>query len=364
LSGSAGAEELRYSFEVQPSGGAWRYPDLIAAGMERVRAVGMERYVDLGCESGAQNRRNRDYLESLALRTRILGAVPADITTELFGTRISAPVIASALCSSRVLEALMRGAEDGRAGPLPWDGDYLEAIALGLADAGTIMSTGYITEERLSRVVACGAPVVHIVKPHRDNEWIFAQLRRAEELGCIAVGMDVDSFFGEKAHDEVPGPPELAHKDLEVLRRFIEATSLPFVVKGVLSSEDARLAKELGARAVMVSLHGGESIDHAQPVLQALPEVGPAASGLTLLVDSGFRRGTDVVKALALGAHAAGIATLLVLACAANGRDGVREIVAVLSEELSRTMSYLGCADVASLDASVLVGTGHVSIRR
>jgi len=364
LSASAGGEELRYSFEVQPVGGPWRYPDLMAAAMERVRAVGMEGYIDLGCETGAQNRKNRDYFESLALRTRILGAAPADITVELFGARISSPIVGSALCSSRVLEALAVAAKDGLVEGLPWDGDYLEAIALGLADAGTVMSTGYITEERLERVVACGAPVIHIVKPHRDDSWVLRQLRRAEELGCIAVGMDVDSFFGEKAHDEVPGPPELAHKGLDQLRRFIEATSLPFVVKGLLGREDACLAKELGAQAVMVSLHGGESIDHAVPVLQALPEVVAAAPGLTVLVDSGFRRGTDVVKALALGAHAVGIGALLVLACAANGRDGVRDLLTVLNEELSRTLSLLGCTNIGALDQSVLVGAGHVSVRR
>jgi len=166
--------------------------------------------------------------------------------------------------------------------------------------------------------------------------------------------MDIDCFFLEKAHDEVPAPPELTYKTPAELGRLIASTPLPFVVKGVLSAEDAWLAGELGAKAVVVSLHGGESIDYALPVLAALPEVRAAVPDLTVLVDSGFRRGSDVVKALALGAAGVGIATLLVVACAAGGRDAVRDLLLVLEEELARTMSYLGCAGVADLDERVL----------
>ncbi len=334
-----------------------RYPELLEAAASLIAEVGMSDRVDLGCESGAQNRLNRAQMDSLSLRTRILGAVPATTATELFGARLSLPIVASALCASRILEAIAAASAGGTLSrPLPWDGDYLEAIAGGLADAGTAMSTGYISEEQLARVVDCGAPVIHIVKPHRDNEWVLRQLERAEQLGCVAVGMDIDSSFKEKAHDEVPAPAELTHKTLEEMSQFIAATSLPFVMKGILSAEDAVVARDLGAAAVMVSLHGGEVIDHARPVLEALREVRGAVPELVVLADSGFRRGADVVKALALGASAVGIGTLLVLACAANGRAGVRDLLAVLEEELGRTMSYLGCPDVRSIDEGVLAG--------
>jgi L-lactate dehydrogenase (cytochrome) len=166
--------------------------------------------------------------------------------------------------------------------------------------------------------------------------------------------MDVDVFFLEKAWDEVPGPAHLGHKTLDNLRQFRAATKLPFVIKGVLSAHDARLARDLGAAALIVSSHGGETIDYAMPVLQALPAVRRECPDMPILVDSGFRRGTDVLKALALGANAVGIATLLLIACAGGGRDGVRAMMEALYEELSRTMSITGCGSVEGIEATIL----------
>jgi isopentenyl diphosphate isomerase/L-lactate dehydrogenase-like FMN-dependent dehydrogenase len=166
--------------------------------------------------------------------------------------------------------------------------------------------------------------------------------------------MDVDVVFLEKAWDEVPGPALLGHKTLDDLRRFRAATKLPFVLKGVLSAHDARLAREIGADGLIVSSHGGETIDYAMPVLQALPTVRGECPDLPILVDSGFRRGTDVLKALALGASGVGIATLLLIACAGGGRDGVRAMMEALYEELGRTMSITGCRSVDTIDPSIV----------
>jgi isopentenyl diphosphate isomerase/L-lactate dehydrogenase-like FMN-dependent dehydrogenase len=114
------------------------------------------------------------------------------------------------------------------------------------------------------------------------------------------------------------------------------------------------MARDLGADALIVSFHGGETIDYAMPVLQALPAVRRECPDLPILVDSGFRRGTDVLKALALGANGVGIATLLVVACAGGGRDGVRAMMEALYEELGRTMSITGCRSVGAIDPSIL----------
>src|SRR5207245_2012432 len=154
-----------------------------------------------------------------------------------------------------------------------------------------------------------------------DDEMVLRHLEKAAELGCVAVGMDVDVFFLEKAWDEVPGPDLLGHKTLDDMRRFRAATKLPFVIKGVLSAHDARHACDLGADGLIVSSHGGETIDYAMPVLQALPAVRRECPRLPILVDSGFRRGADMLKALALGANGVGIASLLLLVYAGGGRD-------------------------------------------
>src|SRR5437879_5505831 len=288
----------------------------------------MEAYLDLGAETRAQNRLNRMHMDSFVFEMRLLGSAAARTSTSLFGSKLRAPIVAAAICESRILKRLG-----------PWDPPYLEQIAAGLADAGSMMSTGMVTLEELGRIVEQGAPVLHVVKPFQDDDLVLRHLERAAELGCVAVGMDIDVFFLEKAWDEVPGPDVLGHKTLDDMRRFRAATKLPFVLKGVLSAHDARLALELRADALVVSTHGGETIDYAMPVLQALPIVRRECPDLPILADSGFRRGADILKALALGANGVGIATLLVVACAGGGRDGVRAMVEALQEELARTMS-------------------------
>lgn len=320
-----------------------RYQELVDQGLARIRAAGMEPYLDLGAETRSQNRLNRLYMDRLTFEMRILGSSPATTATSLFGQPLRMPVIASALCQSRVLERLA-----------PWDTPYLEQIAAGLADAGSMMSTGLITLEELARIVDQGAPVVHIVKPYDDDELILRHLQQAEALGCVATGMDIDVFYKEKAWDEVPGPPFLTHKTVDDLRRFRAATNLPFVVKGVLSVHDALIAQDIGADAIVVSFHGGEAIDYAVPVLKILPAIRQAVPDLTVLVDCGFRRGTDVLKALALGAQGVGIATLLLIACAADGRSGVATIMNLLHEELQRTMSLTGCPSIHEIAPSIL----------
>jgi isopentenyl diphosphate isomerase/L-lactate dehydrogenase-like FMN-dependent dehydrogenase len=320
-----------------------RYGDLIEAGLARVRSRGLESYLDLGAETGTQNRTNRAYLESIVFEMRILGASSATTETSLFGSPLRSPVVASPLCASRVLESLG-----------PWERPYLEQIAAGLADAGSLMMTGHLSLETLARVVDQGAPVAHIVHPYRDEERVGRHLRRAEELGCVAVGINVDGMFGCKARDEAPGPDYLGPQTLEQIGRFIEMTSLPFVIKGMLSQQDAVRARDLGAQGIIVSIYGGEAIDHAVPVLDALPRIRQAVPELTVLADSGFQRGTDVLKALALGADGVGIVTLLLVAVAADGHAGVRMLLELLNEELQRTMSYVGYPTIADIDPAPL----------
>jgi 4-hydroxymandelate oxidase len=303
----------------------------------------MEPYLDLGAETRSQNRLNREHMASFVFEMRMLDSQEADTSTSLFGSRLRAPILAAAICESRILKRLA-----------PWDPPYLEQIAAGLADTGSMMATGMVGLDELGRIVDQGAPVLHIVKPFKDDDMVLRNLERAAELGCVAVGMDVDVFFLEKAWDEVPGPATLGHKTMDDMRRFRAATKLPFVIKGVLSAHDARQARELGADGLIVSSHGGETIDYAMPVLQALPIVRRECPDLPILVDSGFRRGADVLKALALGANGVGMATLLLIACAGGGRDGVRAMMEALYEELGRTMSITGCRSVAAIDPAIL----------
>ena len=311
------------------------YDEIVAAGLAALEAVGAAKYLDTASETGSQARLNRAYMDALTFETRLIGTVPAKTEIELFGARLRTPVIASSLSQSLVLDHMT------------WEEPYLELIAAGLADSGSAMTTGMVSEQELARIVDRGAPVIHIVKPYQDEDSIYRAMEAAARLGCIAVGMDVEAVYQLHAPGERPGAEYLEHKTARQLEQYIRATRLPFVVKGVLSGDDGAAAVALGAAGVMVSQHGGESIDYAVPVLKVLPEVRAKAPGATVLVDTGFMRGTDVVKALALGADAVGVATLLLIACAAAGRAGVRDIMEALREEVARNLSLMGCATPA-----------------
>jgi len=320
-----------------------RYDQLVERALVRIRGIGMEPYLDLGSETRSGTRLNREYMAAISIEMRLFGSRPASTAATLFGRELRAPIVASALCESRILKRLD-----------PWETPYLEQIAKGLAESGSMMSTGDVTFEELARIVEQGAPVIHIVKPYSDKEKIQRHLEKAQSLGCAAVGMDIDAMYLEKAWDEVPGPPYLGHQSTEDVAKYVRTTKLPFVVKGVLSVNDATAARDIGAAALIVSNHGGETIDYTAPVLEVLQPVRKAVPDMTVLVDSGFRRGADVFKALALGAHGVGLGSQLVVACAAGGRDGVRRMMTILREELERVMCLTGSPTVSDIDPSVL----------
>ena len=129
----------------------------------------------------------------------------------------------------------------------------------------------------------------------------------------------------------------------------------PIVIKGVLSSEDARRAIDAGAEAIVVSNHGGRQLDGVAATLRALPEVVEAAAGDSeILLDGGIRRGSDVVKALCLGARAVLVGRAYAYGLGAGGGAGVARAIEILRSDIIRTLRLLGCHDVAKLDRSYL----------
>jgi L-lactate dehydrogenase (cytochrome) len=141
-------------------------------------------------------------------------------------------------------------------------------------------------------------------------------------------------------------------KDFEWIRQIWRG---PIVVKGVLTGEDARRSVDLGAAAVVVSNHGGRQLDGAPASLDVLPEVLEAVgSQAEVLIDGGIRRGTDVVKALCLGARAVLIGRGYAYGLAAAGTAGVARALQIFREDVERTMKLLGCASVQELERSYL----------
>jgi isopentenyl diphosphate isomerase/L-lactate dehydrogenase-like FMN-dependent dehydrogenase len=143
--------------------------------------------------------------------------------------------------------------------------------------------------------------------------------------------------------------PNLRWSDIE---RFVDRSTLPVVLKGVLHPADARIAADLGAAGVVVSNHGGRQLDGAPASIDALPAVVEAVGDdLEVLVDGGVRRGTDVVKALALGARAVLVGRPTTWALASGGEDGVRAMLALLQDEIAVALALCGCAAPAEARA-------------
>ena len=325
------------------------YREMYDAGMDRIRETGAEEMTNLGSETKSQNRLNREYMESITFEMRFMDSSFASTETTILGHHVDYPIQCAAMCRSRLLD---------RASPF-WESPYMEAFTEALKEAGTWMWAGAVTTPQLQRLINIGAPVVRIVKPAANEEWdendhVIYELKEAEDRGCIAVGIDIDVFYGEKTGDEPPYRYSLGPKTMEEMRRFADATSLPFIVKGVLSAQDAVKCQEIGANAIVVSHHGGEAIDYAVPILRVLPHIREAVPEMTIFVDTGFQRGTDILKALALGADAVCVLTILMIAYIGHGKAGVRDMMLVLADELRRNMSICGCATVEEIDPSIL----------
>ena len=236
---------------------------------------------------------------------------------------------------------------------------YLEEIAEGVAEAGSWFWVGAIEIEQIQRIIELKVPVVRIVKPfanksRSETARVIYELKEAEDRGCIAVGTDIDVFFGEKTGDEPPYRYSLGPKSMEEMRQFVEATKLPFIVKGILSVADALKCQEIGAKGIVVSHHGGEAIDYAVPILRVLPHIRQAVPDMTIFAETGFQRGTDILKALALGADVVCVLTILMIAYAGHGRRGVADMLRVLADELVRNMSICGCRTIKDIDPGIV----------
>lgn len=292
----------------------------------------------IGAETGASIRLARECFDSLAIETRVIDAKEASTELSLFGETFATPVMPAALSGLGGICA-----------------NGLVEVAKGAKEAGAAMWAGIGEDEELAALVASGAKTIKIIKPYRDHGLILQKLRQAEKSGAIAVGMDVNFGLGGKIGDTLIRPELMAPKSKRELEEFISATRLPFVVKGVLSLQDAEKAAEAGAAAIVLSNHGGSIIDYALPPLKLLPRVAAHLGGsISLLLDGGIIRGSDVFKALASGAQGVLVGRTVMAGLAAGGAEGVRKILSGLTEELRRVMSLTGAQTIKDIDPSVL----------
>jgi 4-hydroxymandelate oxidase len=317
------------------------YGELIEKAKANLQAknVFKEYYLRKGVETNYVNRYNARYFRRFGFKFRMIDSQEASTEVTLFDKKFATPISSAALS----------GMVDITESPL-------KKIALGMKESGSIMWVGIASREQVREVLETGAPTVRIVKPFQDLEAMQRELKEAEEGGAIAVGTDMDFFYGGKRSDRTFAPKAMAPKSVAELKDLVKATKLPFILKGVLSAQDAEKALEIGAGGIVVSNHGGAIIDYAAHALEVLTEIRRViGKKMPIFVDSGFRRGSDVMKALALGADGVLVGWLLVMGLAADGSRGVREMINILTGELRRIMSVTGCKNLSEIDDNVLI---------
>lgn len=313
---------------------------LYAKGKENLKKKGINWVYPAGSGVGPSVSANRKYLDSLFFETRFLDPVEVDTSFTIFGVKLRTPVFCSAISRTDYMSETS-----------------LAEIAQGIANAGSLIILGIGGSHELQSAIETGASVVKMVKPYQRTELIYEKVRDAESRGCVAVGMDIDHFYGRLgAGGEVTRTELFGPQRTEELRQVISQTKLPFIIKGVLSVADAEQAVKLGASAIVVSNHGSGAIDFSVPSMIALPKiVERVGSKVTVLIDTGFETGNDVLKALAFGAKGVGFASPMILAWAADGSQGVEMLVNQITAELRRTMAATGCPNLSAIDRSIIV---------
>jgi 4-hydroxymandelate oxidase len=326
-----------------------------------------------GADDEITVRSNQTAFAHIGLLPRVLcGAGPATLETTILGCHLSMPVLIGPTAFHRLA-----------------DPEGERATARAAAAAGTIMMVSMASTVAIEEVAAAarngedGERLWFQIYLQPDRGFTESIIRRAEAAGCSAIVVTVDSpAFGRRERDlrngfndlppgmccenlrepmsgESRGPvrkivfsTEFSWKHIEWLR---QVTELKIVLKGIVHPEDAKLAVRHGVDAVLVSNHGGRQLDTVPATIDLLPAIVDGVDGrIPLLLDGGIRRGTDALKALALGANAVAIGRPVLWGLALAGEAGVAQVLDILRSELERAVTLCGCSSVHELTPGLL----------
>jgi 4-hydroxymandelate oxidase len=264
---------------------------------------------------------------------------------ELFGKSFGFPVFAAPI-----------GGLHQQYGEALNDEEYSYAIVAGCKNAGTAGFTGDGVKDEhysmpikaISKVEGWGIPTI---KPWKKEE-VIAKAKKAEEVGSLAVAMDIDAAGLSilAAAGKPVGP-----KSVEEIKEIVMSTKLPFIIKGIMTVAGAIKAVEAGAYGIVVSNHGGRVFDHTPATVEVLPEIYKAVGGkIKIFIDGGIRTGVDVLKVLALGADAVLIGRPYGVAAYGGGADGVELYTRKIGAELRDAMIMTGCSTLKDIDERVI----------
>jgi isopentenyl diphosphate isomerase/L-lactate dehydrogenase-like FMN-dependent dehydrogenase len=331
-------------------------------------------YLDEVAEDESSLHDSREAFKRIILRPRFLTDVhKIDLSTSFLGKKLNFPIfidpaggkncfcpngeeeVAKAAAASGAMMITNGGIErfltSGK-GPKNW-------WQLTTGEVFRTKNTSLDVFEKLEDMGASGVcfTVDHVYRGHRERSvrnkfvrvWCETRIPRDAQGKLIRQQDEKPDQVG--VYSDRPFP----NATWDTVRRFRDMTKLPFILKGILTAEDTAKSVQAGASAVVVSSHGGRQLDYAGGTIEALPECVRAAGGkIPVLIDGGFRRGTDLLKALALGAKAVGVARPYLWGLTCFGQRGVSRVVELLRTELANDMGLAGVTRISDIDRSLV----------
>jgi isopentenyl diphosphate isomerase/L-lactate dehydrogenase-like FMN-dependent dehydrogenase len=312
--------------------------DLYQKGEKLLRTKDIGFLLD-GVETGFILAHDRRILDRYTFRQQCLDAIEATTQCHVLGLKLSTPVIMSAM--TMPIPAIM---DDG-----------LINVAQGLKESGSLMWTGTPIPQNLREIIATGVPVAANVKPFQDRRKMFDSIAQIQEAGVRWVGIEIDSGQGTKIRDRMMAT-DCSPLSLKEIKQIREKVSVPLILKGVLSTKDAQKSVDAGADAIVVSNHGSHTLDYLPHPLQVMDEIVAAVKGkIVIIVDGGFRRGSDVLKGLAFGASLVGLGRPILYGLSASGTEGVKGVIDGITHELKRIMTMVGISEHGQIHRDVLI---------
>jgi isopentenyl diphosphate isomerase/L-lactate dehydrogenase-like FMN-dependent dehydrogenase len=311
-------------------------------------------YLTGGCETETTLKRNRHAIDSIAFRPRVLRDVTTiDTSTTLLGMNMRLPVVMAPMGSLNLLDA---------------------GGAMGVAEAaeqfGVVSILSSVTEPGLEEIAAATShDKVYQLYVRGDNDWVDDFIRRAIDCDYRAFCLTVDTaIYSRRERDLIKRYQPTARRAADghnfqssmtwdLVRHIKEKFDIPMILKGIATAEDALMALDHGIEVIYVSNHGGRQLDHGRGSIEVLSEVVEAVGGRAeVMVDGGFLRGTDIVKAIALGARAVGLGKVQGFGLAADGAAGVVRLLEILEHEIKGCMALLGVTALDQLSRAHLHG--------
>jgi isopentenyl diphosphate isomerase/L-lactate dehydrogenase-like FMN-dependent dehydrogenase len=299
-----------------------------------------------GAGTGGSFKANVEALARRRFNMRTIHDVKTvDTSFDLWGTKLALPVLAAPLT----------GTTYNMGGKMSED-EFTAAIIGGALQAGTLGMTGdgadpSMWTSGLQALNAKGGKGIAIIKPREQKE-IIARIRDAEKAGAIAVGIDIDG--AGLVTMALKGQP-VGPKTISKLKEVISSTKLPFILKGIMTPDEAEHAVEAGAAAIVVSNHGGRVLDFTPGTADVLAGIAKRVKGKVIIfADGGARSGVDVLKFLALGADTVLVGRPLVVGAFGYGAEGVALLFKKMKDELVSAMLLTGTASVKSVDGNIL----------